>query len=173
MPEPILSIRGLNKSFGPVHVLHDVDLDVYPGEVSALVGDNGAGKSTLVKCVAGINSIDSGEVRFEGSPVHLNDPRVAAALGIEFVYQDLALADNLDITQNMFLGREMRKFGFLLDGEMERQARETLASLSVRTVSSVRQIVSSLSGGSRGPIAKVAALTSGQIRRRPSGSGSW
>ena len=127
MTEPILEITKLNKSFGPVHVLHDVDLDVYPGEVTALVGDNGAGKSTLVKCIAGINSIDSGEVIFEGKPVTFADPRVATALGIEFVYQDLALADNLDITQNMFLGREIRTVRFMLaDGEMERKARETL-----------------------------------------------
>ena len=97
MSEPILEITKLNKSFGPVHVLHDVDLNVYPGEVTALVGDNGAGKSTLVKCIAGINHIDSGEVKFEGKEVQLNDPRQATALGIEFVYQDLALADNLDI----------------------------------------------------------------------------
>ncbi|MGI8759743.1 MAG: ATP-binding cassette domain-containing protein [Jatrophihabitantaceae bacterium] len=158
MAEPILAIRGLNKSFGPVHVLHDVDLSVYPGEVSALVGDNGAGKSTLVKCIAGINSIDSGEVLWEGKPVTLNDPRAAAALGIEFVYQDLALADNLDITQNMFLGREMRHFGFLADGEMERKAREVLASLSVRTVSSVRQVVASLSGGQRQTVAIAKAV---------------
>ena len=103
-------------------MLHDIDLAIYPGEVTALVGDNGAGKSTLVKCIAGINSIDSGTVLFEGKPVHLTDPRVAAALGIEFVYQDLALADNLDITQNMFLGREIRRFGFLADGLMERKA---------------------------------------------------
>src|ERR1044071_1224127 len=100
MTEPILSARKLNKSFGPVHVLHDVDFDVYPGEVTALVGDNGAGKSTLVKCFAGINSIDSGEVEFESKPVTIHDPREATGLGIEFVYQDLALADNLDITQN-------------------------------------------------------------------------
>ena len=112
--EPILSARKLNKSFGPVHVLHDVDLDVYPGEVTALVGDNGAGKSTLVKCFAGINSIDSGDVVFEGKPVSLHDPRDATGLGIEFVYQDLALADNLDITQNMFLGRELTTVGSLL-----------------------------------------------------------
>lgn len=158
MTQPILQIRGLNKSFGPVHVLHNVDFDVYPGEVTALVGDNGAGKSTLVKCIAGINSIDSGEVRFEGHVVHLNDPRVAAGLGIEFVYQDLALADNLDITQNMFLGREIHHFGFLADGEMERKARETLASLAVRTVSSVRQVVSSLSGGQRQTVAIAKAV---------------
>jgi D-xylose transport system ATP-binding protein len=156
--EPILEIKGLNKSFGPVHVLHDIDLSVYPGQVTALVGDNGAGKSTLVKCIAGINSIDSGVVKFEGKEVHFTDPRVAAALGIEFVYQDLALADNLDITQNMFLGREIRRFGFLVDGEMERKARETLASLSVRTVSSVRQRVSSLSGGQRQTVAIAKAV---------------
>jgi D-xylose transport system ATP-binding protein len=156
--EPILDIKGLNKSFGPVHVLRDVDFSVYPGEVSALVGDNGAGKSTLVKCIAGINSIDNGVVKFEGNQVTLNDPRVAAALGIEFVYQDLALADNLDITQNMFLGREISRFGFLADGEMERKARETLASLSVRTVSSVRQRVASLSGGQRQTVAIAKAV---------------
>jgi D-xylose transport system ATP-binding protein len=157
--EPILSARKLNKSFGPVHVLHDVDFDVYPGEVTALVGDNGAGKSTLVKCFAGINSIDSGELLFEGKPVTIHDPRAATALGIEFVYQDLALADNLDITQNMFLGREVTNLRALLaDGEMERQARKTLASLSVRTVSSVRQIVSNLSGGQRQTVAIAKAV---------------
>jgi D-xylose transport system ATP-binding protein len=156
--EPILEIRDLNKSFGPVHVLRDVDLSVNPGEVVALVGDNGAGKSTLVKCIAAIYSIDSGTVLFEGKPVTLSDPRVASALGIEFVYQDLALADNLDITQNMFLGREIRRFGFLADGLMERKARETLTSLSVRTVSSVRQVVASLSGGQRQTVAIAKAV---------------
>src|SRR4051795_265405 len=106
MSEPILQIRNLNKSFGPVHVLHDVDFDVYPGQVTALVGDNGAGKSTLVKCVAGIYGIDTGDYLFEGKQVAVHSPRDAAALGIEIVYQDLALCDNLDIVQNMFLGRE-------------------------------------------------------------------
>lgn len=159
MTEPILSARKLNKSFGPVHVLHDVDFDVYPGEVTALVGDNGAGKSTLVKCFAGINSIDSGDLLSEGQPVAIHDPRAATALGIEFVYQDLALADNLDITQNMFLGREVRRANtFLADGEMERQARETLVSLSVRTVSSVRQLVVNLSGGQRQTVAIAKAV---------------
>src|SRR4051794_10345028 len=147
--EAILEVRKLNKSFGPVHVLHDVDLTVRRGEVTALVGDNGAGKSTLVKCVAGINSIDSGQISFEGQPVHIDDPRVATALGIEFVYQDLALADNLDITQNMFLGREIRRFGFLAAGGMERRAGEPHPSLSVRPVSWVRQTASTLSGGQR------------------------
>jgi D-xylose transport system ATP-binding protein len=157
--DPILQISRLNKSFGPVHVLRDVDLNVYPGEVTALVGDNGAGKSTLVKCIAGIHGIDSGEIRFEGKPVTLSDPRAATGLGIEFVYQDLALADNLDITQNMFLGREIKRLGaFLADGEMEKKARETLAGLSVRTVSSVRQKVASLSGGQRQTVAIAKAV---------------
>src|SRR3954447_5949952 len=155
---PILELRGVNKSFGPVHVLRDVDFAVYPGEVTALVGDNGAGKSTLVKCLAGIHTIDSGTITFEGKPVTIHDPRSAAALGIEFVYQDLALADNLDITQNMFLGREIRRFGFLSDGQMERKARETLQGLAVRTVSSVRQSVASLSGGQRQTVAIAKAV---------------
>jgi D-xylose transport system ATP-binding protein len=158
MSEPILEVRQLNKSFGPVHVLHDVDFSVYPGEVTALVGDNGAGKSTLVKCIAGINSIDTGQILFEGQPVHIGNPHDAAGLGIEFVYQDLALADNLDITQNMFLGREINRSGLLSDGEMEHKARETLSSLSVRTVSSVRQLVASLSGGQRQTVAIAKAV---------------
>jgi D-xylose transport system ATP-binding protein len=158
MPDPILATEGLNKRFGPVHVLHDIDFQVYPGEVTALVGDNGAGKSTLVKCFAGINQIDSGQIFFDGKPVHIHDPREAARMGIEFVYQDLALADNLDITQNMFLGREYNKYGFLSDGEMEQRAREVLTGLSVRTVSSVRQLVASLSGGQRQTVAIAKAV---------------
>jgi D-xylose transport system ATP-binding protein len=160
MTDPILSARKLNKSFGPVHVLHDVDFDVIPGQVTALVGDNGAGKSTLIKCFAGINIPESGEILHEGKPVTIHDPRAATALGIEFVYQDLALADNLDITQNMFLGRELTKArtSILSDGEMEKKARETLGSLSVRTVSSVRQVVSRLSGGQRQTVAIAKAV---------------
>jgi D-xylose transport system ATP-binding protein len=143
----------VNKSFGAVQVLHGVDLKIYPGQVTALVGDNGAGKSTLVKCVAGIHGIDSGDYLYEGSQVHVTNPRDAAALGIEIVYQDLALCDNLDIVQNMFLGREP-KAGLVLDeAQMEIKARDTLASLSVRTVSSVRQLVASLSGGQRQTVA--------------------
>jgi len=158
MADPILQLRGVNKSFGPVHVLHDVDFSVYPGEVTALVGDNGAGKSTLVKCIAGIYPIDSGEFRFEDKPVHVHGPSDASALGIEIVYQDLALCDNLDIVQNMFLGRE-RKRGVLLDeGSMEQLAARTLAGLSVRTVKSVRQHVSSLSGGQRQTVAIAKAV---------------
>lgn len=150
---PLLELRGINKSFGAVHVLHDVDFAVYPGQVTALVGDNGAGKSTLVKTVAGIYSADTGQRYFEGEPVDINGPRDAAALGIEVVYQDLALCDNLDIVENMFLGRELMKGPQLDEATMEARARETLASLSVRTVKSVRQGVASLSGGQRQTVA--------------------
>jgi D-xylose transport system ATP-binding protein len=156
--EPILKIVGLDKSFGAVQVLHNVDFSVYPGEVTALVGDNGAGKTTLIKCVAGIYNMDAGQIYWEGKPVAIHSPADAAALGIEFVYQDLALADNLDITQNMFLGREIRWGPFTLDGQMERKARETLTGLSVRTVTSVRQVVSRLSGGQRQTVAIAKAV---------------
>ncbi|HWI42166.1 MAG TPA: ATP-binding cassette domain-containing protein [Nocardioides sp.] len=155
---PLLELRGVNKSFGVVHVLHDVDFAVYPGQVTALVGDNGAGKSTLVKVIAGIYGRDSGDYLYEGQPVQVHNPRDVAALGIEVVYQDLALCDNLDIVQNMFLGRELRKRGFLDDLTMEDRARETLASLSVRTVKSVRQSVASLSGGQRQTVAIAKAV---------------
>jgi D-xylose transport system ATP-binding protein len=158
MSEPILKVEKLDKSFGAVQVLHSVDFSVYPGEVTALVGDNGAGKSTLIKCIAGVYSMDAGQVYFEGKPVHIHSPAAASALGIEIVYQDLALADNLDITQNMFLGREIKFGPFNLDGRMEAKARETLTSLSVRTVSSVRQLVANLSGGQRQTVAIAKAV---------------
>ncbi|RZT85381.1 monosaccharide ABC transporter ATP-binding protein (CUT2 family) [Pseudonocardia sediminis] len=158
MSEPILSLRKITKSFGAVQVLHDVDLTVRAGEVTALVGDNGAGKSTLVKCVAGIHPIDGGEIAFEGEPVALNSPADAARLGIEVVYQDLALADNLDIVQNMFLGRERGRPWMLDESDMEQAARRTLASLSVRTVTSVRAPVASLSGGQRQTVAIAKAV---------------
>ena len=153
--EPILRLRGIQKSFGPVHVLKGVDFEARVGEVTALVGDNGAGKSTLVKCIGGTYTIDDGEYLFDGSPVNVHSPRAASALGIEIVYQDLALCDNLDIVQNMFLGREeVSGFGRTLDeARMELLAGQTLASLSVRTVKSVRQKVSSLSGGQRQTVA--------------------
>ena len=142
-----------------MQVLHDVDFNVYPGEVMALVGDNGAGKSTLVKCVGGIYSIDSGIVEFEGTHVAIHSPRDAAAHGIEIVYQDLALCDNLDIVENMFLGRELVRSTHNLDeATMEKRARDTLTSLSVRTVQSVRQVVSSLSGGQRQTVAIAKAV---------------
>ncbi|HEU5268354.1 MAG TPA: ATP-binding cassette domain-containing protein [Jatrophihabitans sp.] len=173
MAEPTLSMRGINKSFGPVDVLRGVDFDAYAGQVTALVGDNGAGKSTLIKCVGGSYPIDAGEFFFEGRQVHVHSPRHASDLGIEIVYQDLALCDNLDIVQNMFLGREAvirlkRKADeeneAAEDGEgfntrlmdeiaMEKAAAGALASLHVRTVKSVRQRVSSLSGGQRQTVA--------------------
>ena len=155
---PLLELQQVNKSFGAVHVLHDVDFAVYPGQITALVGDNGAGKSTLIKCIAGIHPIDSGQIIFDGAKVSVSGPRDAAALGIEVVYQDLALADNLDIAQNMFLGRE-RKSGIVLnEAYMEEEARKTLARLSVRTVQSVRQQVASLSGGQRQTVAIAKAV---------------
>ncbi|OBF31541.1 sugar ABC transporter ATP-binding protein [Mycobacterium sp. ACS1612] len=153
MSDPILELRGVNKSFGVVHVLHDVDFQVYPGEVTALVGDNGAGKSTLVKAIAGIHPLDTGTYVFEGNPVTVHGPNDVSALGVEVVYQDLALCDNLDIVSNMFLGRELKQRGVLDESRMESLAREALSSLSVRTVKSVRQPVSSLSGGQRQTVA--------------------
>jgi D-xylose transport system ATP-binding protein len=161
VPEsPILALRGINKSFGAVQVLHNVDFNVFPGEVMALVGDNGAGKSTLVKCVGGIHPVDSGQILFDGTPIEVHGPQDAASHGVEIVYQDLALCDNLDIVQNMFLGREiLRRWTHSLDeGAMERRARDTLNSLSVRTVKSVRQVVSSLSGGQRQTVAIAKAV---------------
>ena len=156
--QPILSLRSINKSFGPVHVLRDVHLDVYPGEVTALVGDNGAGKSTLIKCIAGIYTPDSGEYIFDGNQVTVHGPRDATALGIEVVYQDLALCDNLDIVHNMFLGREQKKGAVLDESAMEVMARKTLDGLSVRTVKSIRQTVASLSGGQRQTVAIARAV---------------
>jgi D-xylose transport system ATP-binding protein len=149
----LIELRDIRKSFGPVEVLKGVDMEVHPGKVSALVGDNGAGKSTLIKGLAGVQSYDSGEVLFDGEPALLHTPHDAAALGIEVVYQDLALCENLDIVQNMFLGRE-EVHNRMLDGpQMERHAAETLGSLSVRTIKSVRQRVASLSGGQRQTVA--------------------
>ena len=151
--DPLLRLRGISKSFGPVQALTDVDLDIRSGEVTALLGDNGAGKSVLVKSIAGIHSPDHGEIQWEGTAVRMRSPRDAAALGIETVYQDLALCNNLDIVENMFLGRE-RLNHFILDEEqMETAAQETLASLAVTTVRSIRQPVASLSGGQRQSVA--------------------
>ena len=155
---PLLSLRGINKSFGPVHVLRDVDLDVRAGRVTALVGDNGAGKSTLIKGVAGIYPFDSGEVRFEGKSVSISGPKQANDLGIEVVYQDLALCDNLDVVHNMFLGREVKAGVTLNETVMEQRAAETLKGLSVRTLKSLRQQVSSLSGGQRQTVAIARAV---------------
>jgi D-xylose transport system ATP-binding protein len=158
MDKPIIELTGVVKSFGPVSVLKGVALDAYPGRVTALVGDNGAGKSTLIKGLAGVQPYDAGTVKFDGEEVVLHTPRDAARLGIEVVYQDLALCDNLDIVQNMFLGREETEFGTFDEGLMEREASDTLRSLSVRTVKSVRQRVSSLSGGQRQTVAIARAV---------------
>ncbi|WP_033424230.1 ATP-binding cassette domain-containing protein [Actinomadura flavalba] len=150
---PVLELRGVDKSFGPVKVLHDVSFTAHAGEVTALVGDNGAGKTTLVKGIGGVHAFDRGVYRFDGRPVRPRSPRDAAALGIEIVHQDLALCENLDIVENMFLGRE-RSHGIALDeAAMEEAAAATLSRLSVRTVGSVRRRVSELSGGQRQTVA--------------------
>ncbi|HEY6118232.1 MAG TPA: ATP-binding cassette domain-containing protein [Candidatus Dormibacteraeota bacterium] len=154
----LLQIRGLDKHFGPVQALYHVDLDLPSGQVTALCGDNGAGKTVLTKCVAGIYQPDHGEVLWQGSPVHIRNARDASRLGIETVYQDLALADNLDIVQNMFLGRERTQYSLLDEDSMERAAKETLASLRVTTVRSIRQPVASLSGGQRQSVAVAKAV---------------
>ncbi|THG32899.1 ATP-binding cassette domain-containing protein [Naasia lichenicola] len=153
MEVPIIELTDIRKSFGPVEVLKGVNLKIYPGKVSALVGDNGAGKSTLIKGLAGVQPYDSGEVLIDGTHTDLTSPKVATANGIEVVYQDLSLCENLDIVQNMFLGREELRHGTIDGGRMEREASATLQSLSVKTVKSVRQKVSSLSGGQRQTVA--------------------
>ena len=153
MSAPVIQLTGIKKSFGPVDVLKGVNLVVRPGKVTALVGDNGAGKSTLIKGLAGVQPYDEGTVLFEGQEVHLHTPRQASALGIEVVYQDLALCENLDIVQNMFLGREEMSQLTLDESNMEFAAVKALESLSVKTVKSVRQKVSSLSGGQRQTVA--------------------
>jgi D-xylose transport system ATP-binding protein len=155
---PLLECTGISKAFGAVQALYRVDFEVRGGEVMALVGDNGAGKSTLIKGIAGIYQYDEGEVRFEGKRVHLHGPRDAASLGIEIVYQDLALADNLDVVANMFLGRERLNAIVLDEPSMERSSRETLDSLHVTTLRSVRQAVAGLSGGQRQAVAVAKAV---------------
>jgi D-xylose transport system ATP-binding protein len=156
---PTLELRGISKSFGPVQALDEVDFEVRAGEVMALVGDNGAGKSTLIKCVAGIYSIDSGDVLFEGKPVSIHGPKDAARLGIEVVYQDLALCDNLDVVQNMYLGREAHdRLQRLKEPVMEAKTAEVMKGLSVTTIKSVRQTVATLSGGQRQSVAVARAV---------------
>jgi D-xylose transport system ATP-binding protein len=156
---PLLEIRDLSKSFGSVQALTDVDFEVRSGEVMALVGDNGAGKSTLIKCIAGIHGYDSGKIYFDGAEVHVHGPKNAAKLGIEVVYQDLALCDNLDVVQNMFLGREVHdRLQRLKEPPMESKAVQTLASLRVTTIKSIRQTVATLSGGQRQSVAVARAV---------------
>src|SRR5579872_1062071 len=156
--QPLLQVRGLDKHFGAVQALTGVDFDATRGQVTALCGDNGAGKSVLIRCIAGIYQPDHGEILWEGRPVHIRSTRDASRFGIETVYQDLALCDNLDIVQNMFLGRERARYELLDEDAMERAAAETLASLRVTTVRSIRQPVASLSGGQRQSVAVAKAV---------------
>jgi D-xylose transport system ATP-binding protein len=156
---PLLQLRNITKSFGSVQALSDVDFEVGAGEVMALVGDNGAGKSTLIKCIAGTHSPDNGEILFEGKEVHIHGPRDSAKLGIEVVYQDLALCDNLDVVQNMYLGREAHDaLQRLKEPVMEHKTSETMKSLAVTTIRSIRQPVATLSGGQRQSVAVARAV---------------
>jgi D-xylose transport system ATP-binding protein len=155
---PLLELRNLTKAFGSVQALSGVDMEVRSGEVMALVGDNGAGKSTLIKCIAGTHTADSGEIVFEGREVKIHGPKDASRLGIEVVYQDLALCDNLDVVQNVYLGREVNRFQILNEATMEQTTSATLKSLAVTTIRSVRQPVATLSGGQRQSVAVAKAV---------------
>jgi len=155
---PLLELRGLSKAFGAVQALNGVDFTVPAGKVTALAGDNGAGKSVLIKTVSGLWAPSDGQIMWEGAPVHLHSPNDAEALGITTIYQDLALCDNLDIVQNMFLGHEKMRRHLLDETSMEIAARQTLADLHVTTVRSIRQPVKSLSGGQRQSVAVAKAV---------------
>ncbi len=155
-PEPLLYARGLVKRFGRVVALDGCDFDLYPGEILGLIGDNGAGKSTLIKGICGAMSVDAGEIWFQGKPVSFRSPMEAREAGIETVYQTLALSPALSIADNMFLGREIRKPGFIgqyfrmLDhAEMEKRARAKLSELGLLTIQNIGQAVETLSGGQR------------------------
>jgi D-xylose transport system ATP-binding protein len=155
---PLLELRGITKRFGAVRALNGVDFRVMPGEVVGLVGDNGAGKSTLVKVISGIHPADDGEYLWDGSAVSVNTPQDATGLGIATVYQDLALCDNLDVVENLFLGREAVVGGLLDEVTMENKANELLAELSVTTIQSVRGEVGAMSGGQRQSVAIARSL---------------
>jgi len=160
---PVLQLHGVSKRFGAVQALSNVDFEVYAGEVVGLVGDNGAGKSTLIKCIAGIHPIDEGEICFEGQTVNIGSPKDASALGIETVYQDLALCDNLDVVGNLFLGRERtnrlvpRVVEPIDEVSMEKRSIDVLRGLSV-AIPNVRLIIASLSGGQRQSVAVARAV---------------
>ena len=154
--EPVLSIRGVSKRFGAIQALTDIDLDIFAGEVVAIVGDNGAGKSTLVKILSGVYAPDSGVITCGGQHVSLSSPSASQALGIATVFQDLALCDNLDLVLNLFLGRELGGFT-VNEEEMERRAWEILRRLSAK-IPSVRVPVASLSGGQRQTVAIARSL---------------
>lgn len=155
---PLLQLRGVTKRFGAVQALDGVDLDVAAGKVTALVGDNGAGKSVTIKTISGAWAPDAGQILWRGTPVRIHSPNDATAVGITTVYQDLALCDNLDIVQNMFLGHELRRHLLLDEHRMETVAKATLADLSVTTIRSIRQPVASLSGGQRQSVAVAKAV---------------
>ncbi len=157
--EPLLELKGICKRFGAVQALKDVDFEVYRGEIVGLIGDNGAGKSTLIKCISGIYPIDDGAFNFEGRPVVVRSPKDVAELGIQTVYQDLALCDNLDVVANLYLGREAHKgfFKFMDESTMEHRSSEVLKSLSVK-IPNVRSRVASLSGGQRQSVAVSRAV---------------
>src|ERR671910_1757309 len=161
-PQPLLALKGISKSFGPVEALKDVAFELRAGEVVGLVGDNGAGKSTLIKAIAGVQPPDEGEARFEGRVVNLNSPTAATSLGIATVYQDLALAENLDVVANLFLGQEIANgtpgIDVLDETAMEQKSMELLGSLGVTTLRSVRTEVAMLSGGQRQAVAIARSL---------------
>jgi ABC-type sugar transport system ATPase subunit len=155
----LLSLRGVSKSFGPVQAIQNINLDIPAGKVTAVIGDNGAGKSTLIKTIAGIWTPSSGHIYWNGKEVHIHSPRESGELGIATVYQDLALCDNLDIVQNLYLGNEPTNLGVLDEIKMELSTVQILKDLAVTTVKSVRQLVGSLSGGQRQAVAVARALT--------------
>jgi fructose transport system ATP-binding protein len=168
LPEPILMARNLVKRFGPVTAMDHADFDLYPGEVLAVIGDNGAGKSTLIKALCGAVVPDSGEIRLEGRPVHFAGPMEARDAGIETVYQTLALSPALSISDNLFLGREIYKEGFLgkylrmLDrAKMHALARQRLSELGLMTIQNIGQLVETLSGGQRQGVAVARAAAFG------------
>jgi ABC-type sugar transport system ATPase subunit len=157
---PLLELRGVSKSFGAVQALKDINLSLPPGKVTALVGDNGAGKSVTIKTISGLWEPSGGQILWEGTPQHIRSPKDAEALGITTIYQDLALCDNLDIVENMFLGHEILRHRLLDEAAMEIAARKTLSDLHVTTVRSIRQPVASLSGGQRQSVAVAKAVLS-------------
>jgi ABC-type sugar transport system ATPase subunit len=164
---PLLEIRGLQKRFGRVVALRGVDFDLRPGEVHAIVGDNGAGKSTLIKLVSGVMQPDEGEILIDGQAVHIHSPREARQLGIETVFQDLALANELDAAENLFLGREILRpgvlgwLGFVDKPKMRRQAAQELARLKI-SIPSVQQAVVAMSGGQRQAVAVARSVSWGR-----------
>jgi simple sugar transport system ATP-binding protein len=163
MSTPVLEARGLSRSFGHVRALDDVDFEVYPGEVTALIGDNGAGKSTLVKALSGNLAVDEGTIKFEGQPIQLTNPQQASALGIETVHQDLALAPHLDPVQNVYLGREIMNkgiagfFGTMDTKAMAKESHRAFDELGA-TVRSLTSPVGAMSGGQRQAIAIARAV---------------